>query len=352
MTEAPIPIRRKRGLLTRKISDYEVEAIDWLQTNRIPRGELVAYVGPGGVAKSTIAADHAARLSTGRALPHDSLVHPPMNVGWCSAEDHPGRVLRPRFEAAGGDPERLFYIEGAQDRDGTITPVGLPADSAKLKATVEDLQLGLLVIDPLIAFTEGIDHHRADQLRKVTKQLSRIAQSTRCTIIVIAHTNKSQGRGGIDRVSGSVDLANTARQVLLVGRPDGDDAPGAIVAGKENLCPRAPAIRYTVESAEITDAKGRHFSVGRIVWGAEGEVRAADVFGVEEQAGGETDGSALEIASAFVFAELGEGPKPSKELLRLAREQGIATRTLNRACADLGVAARKEGAVWMRCLPS
>jgi hypothetical protein len=51
----------------------------------------------------------------------------------------------------------------------------------------------------------------------------------------------------------------------------------------------------------------------------------------------------LEEAKAFLLMQVADGPQPAWAILRAARAAGIATRTLNRAKAALGVRVQREG---------
>ena len=54
------------------------------------------------------------------------------------------------------------------------------------------------------------------------------------------------------------------------------------------------------------------------------------------------DRAALDEAQDFLLAILAAGPKPTKDILKQARETGIAVRTLRRAKSNLGIRSERE----------
>ncbi len=97
------------GANTVRLSDVDPERVRWLWPGRLPLGKLVVLDGDPGVGKSTLALDIAARLSTGRGWP-DGGTCPPGGVLILSAEDGLADTIRPRLDAAGGDPTRVHAL--------------------------------------------------------------------------------------------------------------------------------------------------------------------------------------------------------------------------------------------------
>ena len=80
----------------RLFSDTKPQKIDWLSNNRIALGKCTIFGGEGGVNKSTVAYDLAARLSVGGKQP---LSEEHFRVGrtlLISGDDDPSDVIRPR----------------------------------------------------------------------------------------------------------------------------------------------------------------------------------------------------------------------------------------------------------------
>jgi len=84
-----------------------------------------------------------------------------------SAEDGLADTIRPRVDAAGGDPS---MIVGLTPDDGPTGDrlLSLPEDIPVIEQGVEDVAAGLVIIDPLVAFFGSkIDSHRDQDVRRV-----------------------------------------------------------------------------------------------------------------------------------------------------------------------------------------
>ena len=80
----------------------------WLWRDRLPLGGACLFAGQEGLGKTTIAVDIAARASCG--LLDGDLYGEPCSIVYATAEDSWARTLRPRFEAAGADLERVHFV--------------------------------------------------------------------------------------------------------------------------------------------------------------------------------------------------------------------------------------------------
>src|SRR5438876_5775373 len=75
----------------------------------IPLGKITLLDGDPGMGKSLLALDLAARVSSGRPMP-DGTPGPQGGVILIAPEDDAGDTLRPRLQAAGGDPSRVLLL--------------------------------------------------------------------------------------------------------------------------------------------------------------------------------------------------------------------------------------------------
>src|SRR4051812_16434542 len=62
-------------------------SIEWMWPGLVPRGAVTDFEGDPGAAKSTLLADIAARLTTGREMPGSEFTPTPSSVLWLGAED-------------------------------------------------------------------------------------------------------------------------------------------------------------------------------------------------------------------------------------------------------------------------
>jgi hypothetical protein len=72
-----------------------------------------------------------------------------------SAEDGLADTIRPRFDAAGGDPSKAVALSTVPDTEGNERQLALPDDLGIIEAAIERVGALLVVIDPLMAFTPG-----------------------------------------------------------------------------------------------------------------------------------------------------------------------------------------------------
>ena len=102
-------------VISRKVSRVKPEVISWIWQDRIPERRLSLLAGDGGVGKSFLTLDIAARLS--RGMPWPDRPDEYLEAGTTliiNAEDDPSDTLRPRLDKAGANCERVFVIDGVQ----------------------------------------------------------------------------------------------------------------------------------------------------------------------------------------------------------------------------------------------
>src|SRR5205823_8456794 len=110
---SPVPNQEPPGLL---LSEVETQEITWLWEKRIPRGKITILDGDPGMGKSLIAAHIAACVSTGRPMP-DGTPGKQGRVILIAPEDGAEDTLKPRLEAAGGDPSQVLLLNTVESLD-------------------------------------------------------------------------------------------------------------------------------------------------------------------------------------------------------------------------------------------
>ena len=122
---------------TVRLSDVVPESLRWLWKDRIPAGKITVLDGDPGLGKSTLLCEFAARISRGEALPGgDAAPAAPRGVLLFSAEDDLFDTIRPRIDAAGGDPQRIVAFVAVPDGTDTGRPFALPGDLPLLEAII------------------------------------------------------------------------------------------------------------------------------------------------------------------------------------------------------------------------
>lgn len=94
-------------------------------------------------------------------------------------------------------------------------------------------QIKICLIDNLMCFANYDDNIYNNQ-GKIATRLKKIATNTQCTILLVVHERKQQGKDVSDNVSGSADITNRADVVLRLSR-DSENSQGILQVAKNRL---------------------------------------------------------------------------------------------------------------------
>lgn len=316
-----------------KASDIKTREIEWLWKPFIPFGKVTVLQGDAGDGKSLMVLKLAAMLTRGEPMPFSAgEQHEPFNVIYQSSEDDADDTIVPRFLKAGGDPEKLLFIN---EKEKYLTF----ADPRLLEAMIQT-QARLLILDPLSAYVgEGTQLNSANQVRAQFRPLIEIAKAQRSAILIIHHQNKQMGQKAINRGSGSGDINAAVRSTLLVARAGRDKPDERVLAQvKCNVGPTGNAITFSVSDGEIT-------------WLTTEKITADEVLGNVFAAPGRPD-TQLQSAMDALSHILANGPRPQQEIMTMMRDAGIGESTAKKAKAQLAVRSVKQGYVWFWSLPN
>jgi hypothetical protein len=98
------------------LSQVKTQQVDWLWQRRIPLGKITILDGDPGMGKSLLAIFIAACVSTGQPMP-DGAPGKQGKVILIAPEDAAEDTIKPRVEAAGGDPSQVILLETVEDLD-------------------------------------------------------------------------------------------------------------------------------------------------------------------------------------------------------------------------------------------
>jgi hypothetical protein len=282
--------------------------------------------------------DLVARLTTTGVMPDGSQG---MTGGAVilTAEDAFADTVRPRLEAAGADLRRVQGIRDVLDRDGP-RPVELPGDLPLLRDALERVQAKLLVIDPLMAFLRA-DSSRYGEVQRVLYQFRLVMEELGVAVLAQRHLNKSVVQKALYRGMESIAFLAVARTALLVAPdPARPERHRLLISNKSNLGPKPKALRFALEPVG---------HVCRVGWCGESAVSADEALTSENP----DDRNAKEEAMALLTAMLRDGPRPAREIQKVAQELRISASTLHRARIALGVQIVQghrnghfDGSVW------
>src|SRR5215204_3408816 len=305
-----------------------------LRAERTSLSELLFMFSPrkamiGSTITSLAPTRSMARSSSGRSsgMPNGSTL-PSMTTRLGSP---PAASIRPRFDAAGGDPSRVVIL-------GNVDPFGIPEDLPELERAIERVGAKLVIVDPIMAFLgENINSNSDKDVRSALKPLKQLAERTGAAVVIVRHLNKTPGGNVLYRGGGSIGIIGAARSGLVVGPHPTDEALRVLASQKHNLSMPPESLAYQVTSAPHNP----HAAV--IVYKGVTEMNAKDILKpqVEEQ-----ERSAMDEAKDFLREVLTAGEKPAADVKSEAESVGVAWGTLKRAKVALGVNPVKRGAFW------
>jgi hypothetical protein len=320
------------------VADVTPEKVHWLWPGRIPARKVILIDGDPGLGKSTLTLDVVARLSTASPMPDKHRPAEPVGSLLMSAEDGAGDTIRPRLEAAGADLNRVFLFDRVTDYDEHadmkfVRPVELPEDLPRVQRIVTEHDLGLIVIDPIVAFLGArTDAHRDQDVRRVLYPLAQMAQTTGCAIICIRHLNKTPGTNPLYRGGGSIGFIGAARLGLVVAPDPGDTDRRILAVSKSNLAVIPDSLAFRLCPDDFRE-------VAAVRWEGPVATTAAELLG----SGARTSPRAE--AEEFLAELLARGPVATAEVEAAREREDISVATLRRAKKALGVTSiQPEGA--------
>jgi len=319
------------------VGDVQPQPINWLWPNRIALGKLTMIAGDPGLGKSLLSIELAKHVTKGIRWPVDNTPCPTGDVILLSAEDDLADTIRPRLDAAGANPDKVYFLESIQeiDKEGELIKRGfsLKRDVAAIEQTLEqNPQVRLIIVDPISAYLGGTDSHNNSDIRSVLSPLSELANKKKVAIVVITHLNKGGGQGSaMYRATGSLAFVAAARAVFIVTRDQDDPERRLFLPIKNNLGTDREGFAYRVIQADngapIIDWENEYITIN-----------ADDALAFLSN----EDKSERQEAVAFLEDELQKGAVEAKELFKNAEACGISKRTLCRAKSELGVESYKK----------
>lgn len=339
-SEPEIQAPSKPGKLSLiRLSDVKAEKIDWIWPGVLAKGKLSLFAGQGGVGKSTLVADIAARITTGRTWPATEHRADFGDVVIIQLEDGLGDTVLPRFLAAGGDVTRVHVVSTVEDeKTGSLRPFNLQSDLAPLAEQIKALpNVRLIVIDPIMGYMGNLNPDKADQVRKITTPLQVLAQDVDASILIIAHNNKSEDKRAINSVQGSGAFVQAVRSAFNVYKDANDPDRRILAPLKSNFGKDDRSFAFTIQPKQIT-SEGLDVDTTVIAWEAEAHK------GTAEDALQKSRDVTPMVRSVmdFIRAMLKEGPMLSSDIADMAEAQGFSPSSLQRARENLPIQYNKD----------
>lgn len=341
---------RKRKLKLTPASEIEMRPTTWLwdttadgaaptSGGRFPVDSLVLAAGKPGLGKSQFGVWMAAKLTCGELL--GCYYGQPKSVIYAATEDSWEMTLAPRLKAAGADMTRVYRIDVEDIEDARIT---LPRDITALGELVQEYNVGLLVLDPLLsALDAGVNDYRAKEVRAALEPLVAEAQRSRFTILGLCHFNKNAGLDPLDAVSGSNGFGALARAAVAFARlvreededPElgGGNLPEEFVMSliKNNLGRlNLPSHKYVIEPFTIDTNTGKAYTSRFTVIG-EADTSVRDVMRTAHLGTAVPKGNKEEQAWEWILTFLTVEPRKRVDIETCGKAAGHASRTIERA---------------------
>ena len=320
-------------------SDVKAERVEWHWPGRLPRRKVVLLDGDPGLGKSTLSLDITARLSKGNPMPDGTPVAGPVNTLVLSAEDGQADTMVPRLIAAGADLTRVFFFDKVRDFDEANDeyydrPVELPKDLPRILAIIRKHNIGLVIIDPLVAFLGAkTDSHRDQDVRRVLYPLAQMADATGATILCLRHLNKAPGSNPLYRGGGSIGFIGAARLGLLVAAHPDDPKRRVLAVAKSNLAAIPDSLVFSLCPSELGQ-------VAYVGWEAgTSPLSAYDLLGCA--APRERTAPQRDRAQELLQGILADGPVLCSAIVEQAEDEGISWRTMERAKTALEVKSKQ-----------
>jgi energy-coupling factor transporter ATP-binding protein EcfA2 len=325
----PSPTRPKTGRWKR-LSEVTAKPVRWLWEPWLPRGKLTVIEGDPGCGKSTLTAALAAAVTTGAEG-----IGPAAGVVLVNLEDDPADTTLPRVLVNDGDARRVLIPR--------VSALRIPDDVPDLLSAVQQIEAGLVVIDPLTQVLMG-DGNKDQDVRQSLEPLVNMARDTGAAVVLVRHLRKGGGpamyAGG-----GSIAITAAARCVLRVAVHPDDPDRRVLAMVKTNVGPTPRSVVFAID----------HRLGGRVVWEDEDcDLTADDLdthYRVAKRRAASPD--RLAGATAFLLELLTDGDVPASDVTRAAESAGHSKATVRRAFKGLEGVARKDGFAghWVWSLP-
>lgn len=284
-------------------ADIEVKFPNWVWYPYIPANCATMLFGAGGLGKSYMAASIASYLSCGKPLPgQDENECQPHRILFMSAEDSPSAVIKPRLLKCGANLSNIF-----------IPSEPFVLDEWGLKTVykyMHDCAASFVIIDPVAHYMGGkIDMNKMNEVRQLTGALHQHAMANESSLMFVHHSRKGSEGEDYEKAAGSMDFVNAVRSVLYVNRDNKGE--GVMMHVKTNYGTRGPSLSYSIDHSGF-------------YWGH--EVDDSKIFKPHAK-----PAPKQKEAIAFLRQMLRSGPIRATELMKLAEDQGITSKTVKRA---------------------
>jgi len=341
------------AMFAKPFSDVSIERVEWVWPGRFPANCVIILAGQPGGGKSLLSTEVAAIISTGRDWPDGTKNSmPPSKVLLVASEDDAASVIKPRLLAAGADMSKVLVHEHNKGIDPPIItkhgkaivqkePVkrglNLSQDISLLADAKKNIpDLAVIIIDPVTGVF-GVKVTEDNELRPVMNRLKEMCETSKLTIIAIAHMNKRAELGGLQRILGASSFTAVARAIWIISKDPEDPTLRHLALAKLNVGAEVGGMMFRVGTETVTDRDGTTVDTAMIGWEGTTEETADSLIERSRQSKAERKNADI---LAWVQERLKDGPKDALETHKAAIAAGFSRSALIRAREDLGVVSK------------
>ena len=322
-------------------SESKREHLRYLWEPYLPLAKLVHLAGNSSQGKSPVTIDWLARLTRGLEWPDGKPnEHGPRSAILLNIEDDLADTILPRFDLAGGDDAKLFYVKGTKVKEGDSeveVMVALDRDLSRIAEFARSIpDLSVIVIDPITNYLGGSEMNAEQEIRAILTPLAMLAAELKIVLITVGHFNRRlTGTDPLHRIMGAAAFAGVARAVFVFGPdPDLEDPHAHIITPARGALTDL-ALKYHTAVKTMT-WENEESKVLQICW--DGTSRASAEDAVDPQTRQQKTRNTE--AAALLRDFLSKGKKKSTECLDFLKNSGFEGVNSSRVCQKAG--ARKE----------
>lgn len=325
----------------RPLSEVESRAIDWLWPGFLPFNMATVCDGYPDVGKSYLAIHIAAVGSKGGELPGGPPVDQFRSL-IMTTENRAEFVLKPRFEAMGGDSDWVHYDK-----------TGAPLDDEGFEVLlhkVKEFRPKFVLIDPLLAYVPpGVNMYHPNVIRPFLNRLDNMINECDAALMLIRHPIKTKRDNPLYQGAGGVDIIGVARSGFLVAAHPDDEELRVVMPLKHNVFGATKPQTFDLSTMRTVKSIGKRLPI--LKWKGETNITVEEVLNAKVA----DRSKALQSAIDWLRDYLKDGPQPVMAVMNAADAHAIVEVTLRRAKERLNVKSFKnkgEGGEWYWSLPT
>jgi putative DNA primase/helicase len=197
----------------------------------------------------------------------------------------------------------------------------------------------LITIDPVQAYLPAnVNSWKGQDVRRALEPVRQLAADRGIAVVVVQHLNRRTDAGdALARIADSQGIPQIARSVLVWG-PDPSDPEGdqgamkALTRAKGNLARSSASATFAI----VERAVSGDINAPALSRGADCQIGAEDVVADDESR------KAADEAIEWLRTLLADGPMNAKDVMKRAREDGLAERTLKRVKRRAGIVSESS----------